>query len=691
MASGDALVTDFGLLAGADLVQIDRRFVEQTEDAVDGLSPVVVRVELLSGGQVLGEGAFARDTAGAADAWSATINLTDLDRSTLDADAPVQLRILNETAPDAVTPVVLRVDDVSSPDARDPQAVAFGSVTLDAALSVGQAIEALTLTVAANDYGLDAAAFEGAVSLFVQGYTLEWAVTVDKAALAALPQGADLAVGFDLVLTDGATELASLPVAVQITAQNDAPEASEGSALLDEDTPFSGQLLATDVDGDALHFALQGAPAKCTVEIDPDSGAFTYTPLADAVGADTFSFTATDPQGGVSAGMVTLDITPVNDAPSLISGAVSDGQFALRAGETVTLYLGTYQFTDSDGAGSDMQLRFDGYADYTVVWTGVGAAQIIDARGVTDEVSNVDRLVFDDYEMRLDGQDNAPYAGLAQLAVTAGTPAQIDAAALLGDSFDPDGAAVSLGAVASENGIDAALSGETLTLQAGAALDGLAEGQSADVTVTATVTSGGASVTAPVTVTVTGINDAPVAAADAAQTTSDTAVLAELLANDSDVDAGAVLSVTGIEGGTWLRGAFVATTAHGATVSVTRDAQVTYDPRGGFDSLAAGETAVDALSYTVTDEHGASATETLTLTVTGADAPVPGPNDYADYARRGFVIGSEGGLLTARDIQRGSEITAVKGARPPPFRTSSMAKWSPARRSWWMAARAASS
>ena len=51
-----------------------------------------------------------------------------------------------------------------------------------------------------------------------------------------------------------------------------------------------------------------------------------------------------------------------------------------------------------------------------------------------------------------------------------------------------------------------------------------------------------------------------------------------------------------------------------------------YDPNGGFESLAVGETATDTFTYTVTDNNGASTTNTVTVTIIGTnDAPIAGP------------------------------------------------------------------
>jgi VCBS repeat-containing protein len=87
---------------------------------------------------------------------------------------------------------------------------------------------------------------------------------------------------------------------------------------------------------------------------------------------------------------------------------------------------------------------------------------------------------------------------------------------------------------------------------------------------------------------------------------------ATLLANDTDVDTGAVLSLTAVS----------ALSTAGVPVSLS-GTDVTYDPTVVFNHLAAGETATDTFTYTVTDEFGATDTATVSITVTGTnDAPV---------------------------------------------------------------------
>ncbi|MFN0191975.1 MAG: ExeM/NucH family extracellular endonuclease [Aestuariivirga sp.] len=114
------------------------------------------------------------------------------------------------------------------------------------------------------------------------------------------------------------------------------------------------------------------------------------------------------------------------------------------------------------------------------------------------------------------------------------------------------------------------------------------------------------------TVYLDGRNNAPIAAGDAKDAVLGQTVFsaAGLAANDIDFD-GDSLTVTAVS----------ATSAAGAAVSLN-GGQVTYNAAGLFTALAAGETAEDTFTYTVSDGKGGSDQATVTVTVTGEnDAP----------------------------------------------------------------------
>ena len=63
---------------------------------------------------------------------------------------------------------------------------------------------------------------------------------------------------------------------------------------------YTGTLTATDNEGEAVTFHIATLPAKGTLEFG-EEGVFVYTPDANKAGSDSFTFTAVDESGNVSA------------------------------------------------------------------------------------------------------------------------------------------------------------------------------------------------------------------------------------------------------------------------------------------------------------------------------------------------------------------------------------------------------
>jgi len=81
-----------------------------------------------------------------------------------------------------------------------------------------------------------------------------------------------------------------------------------------ENIPLNASVTATDTSGGTLTFAQTGMPAHGTLKSFAPSGAFVYQPAANYTGTDSFTVSATDSDGGTSAGTVTINVT-VNQPP----------------------------------------------------------------------------------------------------------------------------------------------------------------------------------------------------------------------------------------------------------------------------------------------------------------------------------------------------------------------------------------
>src|SRR6185436_10693356 len=73
---------------------------------------------------------------------------------------------------------------------------------------------------------------------------------------------------------------------------------------------------AVDIDGDSLTATGLGVVSGGGALVDNGDGTWTYTPAANDVSSVSFSYTISDGNGGTVAGSATLDLIPVNDAPT---------------------------------------------------------------------------------------------------------------------------------------------------------------------------------------------------------------------------------------------------------------------------------------------------------------------------------------------------------------------------------------
>jgi VCBS repeat-containing protein len=113
---------------------------------------------------------------------------------------------------------------------------------------------------------------------------------------------------FTYVASDGAADSAPASAVIAVNPINDAPIAYSDLIRTMRNTPATGVLRATDVDGDALHFSIVLMPSNGTVTLDAATGAFVYKPNKNFFGVDVFAFRARDASAESNTGWVVISV-----------------------------------------------------------------------------------------------------------------------------------------------------------------------------------------------------------------------------------------------------------------------------------------------------------------------------------------------------------------------------------------------
>ena len=129
-----------------------------------------------------------------------------------------------------------------------------------------------------------------------------------------------------LHLTDnggGTSASATQQFTVTVTPVNDAPTPIDDTASVPEDAvdfritpdPWLNDLSDPD-GGETIAMTDFGQPGHGTVTKHPNQGYLRYTPMTNYNGADSFTYTISDGNGGTATATVAITITPVNDPPT---------------------------------------------------------------------------------------------------------------------------------------------------------------------------------------------------------------------------------------------------------------------------------------------------------------------------------------------------------------------------------------
>ncbi len=403
---------------------------------------------------------------------------------------------------------------------------------------------------------------------------------------------------FSYTVADGNGGLDTALVTITITPVNDNPDAIDDSITTNEDTAVIITVLTNDmdVDGDMLTVDNATNPASGSVIVNVDE-TITYTPNPDYNGSDSFSYTISDGNGGSDTALVTITMTPVNDAPDAVDDtAVTDEDIAI----TVTVLA-----NDNDVDGDTLAV--------TSVTTPAFGTALIVANSVV-YTPNADYNGSDSFSYTINDGNGDTDTATVSIAITPVNDAPVGAA---DGVVTPEDTAVTLDVLANDNDVD----GDTLTVSSTTTPANGTTAINLDETITYTpnasfngvdtfsytvIDGQGGTDSALVTVTITAENDNPDALDDNATTNEDTAVTIDVLANDFDID-GDTLTIDSV------------TQPTNGTVT-NNGTDVVYSPDANFFGA-------DSFSYTVSDGNGGSDTATVSVTVVSVnDIPVAGPD-----------------------------------------------------------------
>ena len=134
---------------------------------------------------------------------------------------------------------------------------------------------------------------------------------------------------FTFRVNDGKAGSNIATVSITVMPMNHAPVAQDQRVTTDEDTAKAVILVAGDVDGDSLVYQIVTQPGHGT--LSGTSPSVTYTPTANYIGSDSFTFKATDGKTDSNIATVSIIVNPVNDAPVAQNQIVTTNEDTPRA------------------------------------------------------------------------------------------------------------------------------------------------------------------------------------------------------------------------------------------------------------------------------------------------------------------------------------------------------------------------
>ena len=439
---------------------------------------------------------------------------------------------------------------------------------------------------------------------------------------------------------------------ITVTSPNVAPVAVNDSYSTAEDTTLnvssSNGVLKNDTDsnGDPITATLSGNVSHGTLTLSA-TGSFTYTPVANYSGPDSFTYQASDGSLTSNTASVTITVTAVNDPPV----AVNDSYSTPRGTPLVVAAKGVLT-NDTDPDSPNLTAALASNPQHgTVVLSPTGAFTYTPAANYTgpdtftyranDGATNSNTATV---SITVTPVNSAPVAVNDSYSTPRNTPLSVNAASgVLANDSDPDG-----------NPLTTALASNpahgTLTITSNGSFTYTpASGYTGPDAFTYRASDGSlTSNTATVSITVTTVNSPPIAANDAYTTNEDAPLIVPakgVLANDSDPDNDSLTTILG------------ANPSHG-TLVLSPNGSFTYTPTTDYSGP-------DAFTYRASDGTLGSNFATVSITVSPINhAPAAADDTYSTTEDVALVVDAAKGVLANDTDRDGNPMTVGINTNP---------------------------
>jgi VCBS repeat-containing protein len=443
-------------------------------------------------------------------------------------------------------------------------------------------------------------------------------------------------------------------------------------------------VLKNDTDPQSLplqvNTALVTGPSNGTLTINPD-GTFSYTPNSDFYGVDTFTYVATDGTESSAPATVTINVLPVNDAPSISAPAAESTTkntsivFSTANGNAISIsdidaangqILITLSATNGKlTLGSTAGLTFnsgDGVADGSMQFSGTlanvnaalqglifapnngfhgsaGIGIVVNDQGNTGGGNLTDSVGI---SINVANTNAAAVAGNDSYSTNQNTTLSVAAPGILGNDNDPDGDPLTPVLVTGP-------SHGSLTLNSDGSFSYTPDaGYFGSDSFTYRASDGSfSSNLATVSLTVNFVNTPPVAVNDSFATNEDTPLVVAssgILGNDTDID------------GQPLTAILVSGPSNGS-LTLNANGSFTYTPNANFNG-------VDSFVYRANDGITNSNAATVQISVNAvSDAPAAANDSYSLAEDGALTVPAIGVLGNDSDVD-GDPLSAALVSGP---------------------------